>query len=527
MQTQLSLVLDLRSARQDRSSRSGSTRLLRTSANTPASLWGSSGTRLARVTFTNETASGWQIGRLSKPVAVAAARTYVAASYHTDTGHYAQLEGAFAGGATIGNSTMAPRLGSIDTARAAIPGALGTVLRISSMHRLCDQTTHHRLLRRRRHRRSRQVPRPPQLPRPPQIALARQVQPLARNRPPDPQPHQRRGPTTTTTATATPTSQPTGPGRRNAPSDGAFVWSNLAACGWPAPSNSGYQLSACPSGLSENVSDTSPVIRVTAPNTRIECQNIVGGLSIEASNVIISNVKIACTSGRTGEATNGTAVIYVDDGASATIDRVQINGMSGVHSCIWRQRTSMTARAVNCYKVNDGVFSWSDKSYSQTTGDTSRSPTATSTTSQPKPLTDMLTDTRPKAPANGLVRHNTYLMTSGAQKEANSAIAIWNSLRSSHDIVVQDNPTAGGGFSVYAEDYSPSESSPAGGFAVTDISLSDNVFSTRLFGCVGDYGVWYPRGRPTDGWQRQGNTLLETGANLDTSNPTYPGRVCN
>ena len=69
------------------------------------SLWSSSGTRLARVTFTNETASGWQIARLSKPVAILAGRTYVA-SYHTDTGHYAQLEGAFAGGATLGNSTM-------------------------------------------------------------------------------------------------------------------------------------------------------------------------------------------------------------------------------------------------------------------------------------------------------------------------------------------------------------------------------------------------------------------------------------
>ena len=69
------------------------------------SLWSSSGTRLARVTFTNETASGWQIARLSKPVAILAGRTYVA-SYHTDTGHYARLEGAFAGGATLGKSTM-------------------------------------------------------------------------------------------------------------------------------------------------------------------------------------------------------------------------------------------------------------------------------------------------------------------------------------------------------------------------------------------------------------------------------------
>ena len=29
----------------------------------------------------------------------------------------------------------------------------------------------------------------------------------------------------------------------------------------------------------------------------------------------------------------------------------------------------MTARAVNCYKVNDGIFSWANTSYSPTTGD--------------------------------------------------------------------------------------------------------------------------------------------------------------
>jgi hypothetical protein len=305
------------------------------------------------------------------------------------------------------------------------------------------------------------------------------------------------------------------------------VWSNLAACGWPAPSNTGYQLSACPSGLSENVGNTSRVIRVTAPNTRIECQNIVGCLSIEAPNVIISNVKIACTSGRTGEAANGTAVIYVDDGASATVDRVEINGMSGVHSCIWHQGTSMTARAVNCYEVNDGIFSWSDKSYSQTTGDNFAITDSYFHDFTTKTANGHVDGYQTEGAGNGLIRHNTYLMTSDTQNEANSAIAIWNSLRSSHDIVVQDNLIAGGGFSVYAEDYSPSESSPSGGYTVTDISFSNNVFSNHLFGCVGYYGVWFPRGKPTDGWQRQGNILLETGANLDTSNPTYQGRVCN
>jgi len=52
------------------------------------SLWSSTGTLLARATFTGETASGWQQVTFSSPVAVNANTTYVA-SYHTDVGHYA------------------------------------------------------------------------------------------------------------------------------------------------------------------------------------------------------------------------------------------------------------------------------------------------------------------------------------------------------------------------------------------------------------------------------------------------------
>ncbi len=45
-------------------------------------LWTSSGVKLASVTFTNETASGWQTQALDWPVAIAAGATYVV-SYHT------------------------------------------------------------------------------------------------------------------------------------------------------------------------------------------------------------------------------------------------------------------------------------------------------------------------------------------------------------------------------------------------------------------------------------------------------------
>ncbi|HET6515637.1 MAG TPA: DUF4082 domain-containing protein [Thermodesulfovibrionales bacterium] len=51
-------------------------------------LWTSMGTLLASVTFTNETASGWQQVALPTPVAINENTTYIA-SYHTNVGHYA------------------------------------------------------------------------------------------------------------------------------------------------------------------------------------------------------------------------------------------------------------------------------------------------------------------------------------------------------------------------------------------------------------------------------------------------------
>ena len=59
------------------------------------SLWNSTGTRLATVTFSNESASGWQQANFASPVAVTAGTTYVA-SYLAPNGHYAADDGYFA-----------------------------------------------------------------------------------------------------------------------------------------------------------------------------------------------------------------------------------------------------------------------------------------------------------------------------------------------------------------------------------------------------------------------------------------------
>jgi hypothetical protein len=58
-------------------------------------LWSRTGTKLAQVTFTNETASGWQQASFATPVAISANTTYVV-SYHAPVGRYSVDQSFFA-----------------------------------------------------------------------------------------------------------------------------------------------------------------------------------------------------------------------------------------------------------------------------------------------------------------------------------------------------------------------------------------------------------------------------------------------
>ena len=58
-------------------------------------LWTSTGTLLGTVTFTNETASGWQQATFATPISIVANTTYVV-SYYTPAGHYSDNVGFFA-----------------------------------------------------------------------------------------------------------------------------------------------------------------------------------------------------------------------------------------------------------------------------------------------------------------------------------------------------------------------------------------------------------------------------------------------
>ena len=74
-----------------------------------ADLWSSTGQLLATATFTNETSSGWEEVNFSKPVAITAGVTYVAA-YHTN-GYYSDTSNYFTTAVTNGDLT-APTAGN-------------------------------------------------------------------------------------------------------------------------------------------------------------------------------------------------------------------------------------------------------------------------------------------------------------------------------------------------------------------------------------------------------------------------------
>ena len=316
---------------------------------------------------------------------------------------------------------------------------------------------------------------------------------------------------------------------------GPALWAHLASCGWPGPANTGPDLSQCPGGqLTANSGRRSRTIAITTPGTVISCENITGMIDIQAQNVTIRNSVVTADSGLTGENANGTAGIKVENGASATIDHVKINGSNGVHACIWHQGTNMVVSAVDCSGSDDGIWSWADSSYSGTTGDhfiirNSYFHDFTARTSNGHE-----DGYQTEGASYGLIEHNTYLMTTNGD----SAIAIWDGLRNASNIRVSDNLITGGGFAIYAEDYNPGDGAPGnppavGGFTVSNIAFTNNVFSTFAAGCVGQFGVWFSRpswgpfaGGPTDGWHRGGNTVLETGQNIDNGNPSVNGQLC-
>ncbi|WP_052435572.1 DUF4082 domain-containing protein [Bradyrhizobium japonicum] len=73
-------------------------------------LWSSTGQKLATVTFTSETASGWQSATFSTPITLTPGQIYTV-SYHTEVGHYSNTSNFFTSAVTSGPLT-APASGN-------------------------------------------------------------------------------------------------------------------------------------------------------------------------------------------------------------------------------------------------------------------------------------------------------------------------------------------------------------------------------------------------------------------------------
>jgi len=253
---------------------------------------------------------------------------------------------------------------------------------------------------------------------------------------------------------------------------------------------------------------------ISVDNTVVEGERIIattftqycGGLTIKAKNVIVRNCWITSSFG-TGETVNGTGVIKVLAGATVTIEHCTLDGDNRTHAGIWFEGAGVTARANNVSKVNDGFFVWYSSNF-------------VFEDNYIHNLTDQsanghIDGLQMEGAMHGTIRHNSFLITQGQ----NAAINVDNGNGNTDDILVENNLMAGGGFTAYAHDSNPSNELPAGGFSTTNIRFINNAFTNRYFPYVGYYGVWFPRGRPTDAWIRLGNYVVETGENIDEKQP--------
>jgi hypothetical protein len=485
-------------------------RFYKTSANRgthTGTLWTSAGTALGKVTFSGETSTGWQTATFATPITLDAGASYVV-SYHASYGRYIATErftgasasaklqipssnvGVYAYGtaSSFPNSswrstqywvdlTFASGAGSTTSTPVANPSATAT-------------------------------PTPSTTPSATPTLSASSATPASTLSP---------APTTPSVTAAGTTASPTNKTTKTSTKTPAScstsaVWSNLAACGWPGAANTGY-----PDGQVFSKTVTGG-LNVTVDGTVIDGYKITGGVTVNAKNVVVRNSWVTNSAG----GVDGTGVVKILNGASATIDHNLLDGTNTTHACIWHEGASMVATANECTGTNDGIFSWATTLGVDGTGDNF---TITDnwlhgfTTQAANGHVDAY---QTEGAKNGVIRHNTF----DVAQDQTSAIAIWNGRKSSANIAVSNNLIQGGGFSIYAEDYSPSEASPAGGYSVTNITFTDNRFSNSRYGCVGAYGVWFTRGAPTDGWHRSGNVLLETGQNLDSNNPIVNGWEC-
>ena len=405
------------------------------------SLWAASGRRLASVTFTGETASGWQVARLATPVALTAGSAYVV-SYHAPAGRYADDTGYFGPGRTRTAGPLTATAGVY--AYGPAPAMPTSTWRRSTYY----------------------------------VDVAFVAGAAA------PQPTAAPTPTARPTATATPTGAPSMSTVKPAPSAtgtsssapappapnppaGRGCVDRPSACGYPDAGNTGV-----PAGTALRRSSS-----VTADKAGqvVDGLDITGEINVVAPNVTIRNTRI------TG---GGDYVIIVRDGAdNLTIQDTEIQTPAGTPQDIGCVLNVGSAKPrilrVNIHGCSAGVSSGGGLVQDSYIHDMAQQP-------------GLSHDVGVASNFGGgmSVIHNTILN----QLSQTAAVAFYQDFGPQSNDLVQDNLLAGGGYCVYGGTGEKG--------ATSNIRFVDNRFSRKYHPNCGYYGLVadFDRGAPGNVW---------------------------
>ncbi len=470
------------------------------------SLWDSSKKLLAKVTFTDETKSGWQQAMFAEPVPIVAGRVYTI-SYHTPNGGYVASAGAFddpitAGPLTAEAGVFAP------AAKAAFPSRVHHK-RVSYWVDVIF-----------RHRERRTFPRPTGRPTTDPTVAPTSGDPSV---PPTSTPQGSATPTggeTTTpspssSATASSTPSPTRthtsgspsatPPASHTPKPSSSDTPKPPASQTPKPSLTpdptnqptkvpsstpkptqtatppptggfpGASTTGVPSGVSLKQSKS---ITVTKDGTVIDGLEVHGEINVEADDVTIRNTRLAAAPGDWG-------IIQRNGHSGLTVEDSEIfgDGKERTQFAILNQGADLTVRRVDIHTISNGIL-------------TEQGLVEDSYLHDPKYFsgdhTDMIMCTSgPPSGAKLVIRNNTVINT----LEQTGAIALFQDFGVVRNVTVEGNFLAGGGYSLYGGAGSKGTSS--------NIKVVGNVFSRDVWakgGYNGPVAYWDKNG-PGNEWK--------------------------
>jgi hypothetical protein len=414
------------------------------------SLWDSAGHRIATGTFSKESRSGWQTLRFSSPVTLKTGVTYVA-SYHTNTGYYAQQSRQFSNGKTIGNATIRGTRGLYTYGKnTAFPRQTwqDVAYFVDALFVPAGKG----------------VGAP--FPVTPTSSITSVVPSASKTT------AKATSTASSTSASVTTSATTTSAGPTTTAPTSPSVAPPVLAGSWPGASNTGV-----PAGT---VLKASGGFDITKDGTVVSGLDVNGCINVTAKDVVIKDSRIRVPNSCDAGITN--------TGGGLTVQDTEIDGQKNPNVGNALGWANITALRLNIHGTGDGMRangniliqdSWIHDLYD--VGDSHN---------------DGIQVTEG---SNITIKHNRIENPNGQT----SAIMLGADQGSIANILVDGNFLAGGGYALYGGE------SPNPGFTIRNIRLTNNAFSTELFKTCGYYG---PTTATTDpNITVSGNYWLETG----------------